>query len=258
MIIDTDPMPVEVDLTGIYFKFKEKYRNVFITQLGQQSFVYRALGRAEYRKILENEDFNDFEKEELICDVCLLWPEIFDWDSCDAGIPSELMANILKNSYLDNSTSRKAILDHYRSEMFDLDNQITCIINEAFPQFDIETIDEWDVEKTTKYLSRAEWKLHNFRGLEFIEPQGEFLNEEEQQQEIQTEELVHEQPRKEVDSKPTIRGGSRKNKLTPEKLAELKAKMPEIDWDNDLGTMGEDGLAQDTVDIVAPALRPGF
>lgn len=273
MIIDTEPeknYTPQVDLTELYLKFKEQYRNLFMLQIGETAFFYRALGRKEYHDLSSSEDFNDFDKEELLCETCVVWPENYDWENCDAGIPTELAKAILKNSYLDSQESRKAVLSYYRSEMYNMDNQITCIINEAFPQYDIETIEKWDVEKTMKYLSRAEWKLTNMHGLQFKDPEGAFDEAPKQQADAQQvsqgqEASYQVQQEDEYDvpsaDQRTIRGGTKANKLTPDKMKELqrmKELCPEIDWDNDLGNQGIEGLAQDTVDTTAPALRPGW
>ena len=248
------------DATEIFIQLQDEHRNVFMHQIDNQIFFYRALGRSEYKKILSDDRFDNMAKEELICQVCTLWPEDYDFEECDAGIPTVLSRAILKNSFLDSIESKKAILDYYRQEMWDLDNQITCIINEAFPQFDIEEIENWDIEKTTKYLSRAEWKLHNLRGLQFYDTnlQESYYEAQdqghEQTKEVKTEEIggpTQKQPEK------NMRGGA-KEKLTSEKLRELKAKFPEIDWEGDtVLNEGIEGMA-DYVDTTSPALRPGF
>lgn len=238
------------DISEMYDKFQDSHRNVFMEKFSDQLFFYRSLGRSEYHTILKDDRFTDLEKEELICETCTVWPEEFDFEDCDAGIPTELARAILKNSFLESSKSRKIVLNHYRSEMYELDNQITCIINEAFPQYDIEEIEEWDMEKTAKYLSRAEWKLHNLRGLEFYEPE---IQDEEYSQEVE------EAPKKQAAEKKekNHRGGD-KEKMTPEKLRELQEKFPEIDWSADvIANEGIDGM-RDSVDTVSPALRPGF
>ena len=272
MRISTPQEQQMVDITELFLGHKEKHRNVFIFQADNQVFIYRTLGRSEYRKILTDDRFADTEKEDLICQVCTLYPEEYDFENCDAGIPSALTQQIIKNSYLDGDKARRSVLDHYRGEMWDLDNQITCIINEAFPQFDIEEIESWDVEKTTKYLSRAEWKLHNLRGIPFVEPQGDFYGDQQEQEgemqhgnsTVKTEELGGQQetsrkePGKQKQEKSTIRGGNKAEKLTPEKLRQLKQQFPDIDWEGDLGNQGIQGLEQDSVDVTSPALRPGF
>lgn len=262
-IQDDAPMHVD-DLFELIMEFKKQYRNVFVYQVDSQVYIYRALGRKEYKDILSDKRFNDFEKEEIICDTCLLYPstDTIDWDAVDAGIPTELMKQIRKNSYLDNRKSRKGIPDYYRAEMYDLDNQITCIINEAFPQFDIEDIEEWDVEKTMKYLTRAEWKLTNLHGLQFKDAEGDFYGEEDLSVADETiypvtQEITPQTPRQE---QTNLRGGDKRNKLTPDKMREREEflrKFPMFAGHDD-GMDGIKGLEQSGVDTTSPALRPGF
>lgn len=238
--------PEKVDYTKLYIDFCEKYRNVFMVEINKQMYIYRSLGRSEYREILEDRRFDDITKEEIICTQCLLYPnpETYSWDDKEAGIPTELMKAILTDSYLDDTSRRRSLHDFYRAEMYDLDNQITCIINEAFPNIDIEEIEAWDVDKTTKYLSRAEWKLHNMRGLQFKEPEGEFAGEKKSE---------------EIDPGRTLRGGDKANKLSPDKIREREEflrRHPEFAEGlvDDVQNMDK----QETVDLVAPALRPGW
>jgi hypothetical protein len=239
--------PVSRDLTEIFLSLQEDNRNVFVYQADTEVFFYRPLGRSEYKKIAKDERFTDFDREELFCQVCTLYPENYDFEDCDAGIPTELAKQIMKNSLLDSADRRSNVTEFFRQEMYDLDNQITCIINEAFPQFDIEDIDSWDVEKTAKYLSRAEWKLHNLRGLAFVKPQGEFDGQPQPQEQLAATPPEEEQ---------TIRGG-KKQAFTPEKLAEMKEKFPDIPWDKDtILTTG--GIAYEHYDTLPPALRPGM
>lgn len=240
--------PEKIDYTKLYIDFCEKYHNVFMIEINKQIYIYRSLGRSEYREILEDRRFDDITKEEIICTQCLLYPnpETYSWDDKEAGIPTELMKAILTDSYLDDTSRRRSLHDFYRAEMYDLDNQITCIINEAFPNIDIEEIESWDVDKTTKYLSRAEWKLHNMRGLQFKEPEGEFAGE-------------HKTEPQKSNSEKTIRGGEKTNKLSPEKIREREEflrRHPEFAEGtiDDVHNMDK----QETVDIVAPALRPGW
>ena len=272
-VSDDRPMHVD-DIYELIMEFKKHYRNVFVYQVDEQVFIYRTLSRKEYKDILNDDRFNDFEKEEIICDTCLLYPDpnTFDWNDVDAGIPTELMKQIRKNSYLDGKNSRKNILQYYRSEMFDIDNQIICVINEAFPQYDIEEIEDWDVDKMTKYLTRAEWKLTNLRGLEFREPKGEIFDDDDREASVEMErdqgfedevpEVVT--PKTEEinphNDEKTIRGGSRKNKLTPEKMREREEFLRKFPmFANDDGERGIDGLAQQSVDVSVPAaLQPGM
>ena len=248
----------DTDLTELFLQLKEKHRNVFIHQLGNTVFFYRSIGRKEYRTIIDDQIMNDLQKENVICELCTLYPTGLDFNNVDAGIPSKLAELIIKNSFLDSIEARQNLLGYYRAQMYDLDNQISCLINEAFPQFDIEDIEEWDVDKTTKYLSRAEWKLHNLRGLQFAETEG-YFGEQASTQSQKTQQQTREQTVNNAETDSTsIRGkDKRTSKLTPEKLREMEEfakKFPEMNvFEDSVLNEGMDGMRGEGT--VAPALK---
>ena len=259
--------PEPIDITSLFLRFSDEYRNVFILQLENNVMIYRSIGRKAYKDILLNKELTDLQKEEVICRECLLYPnpDTFDWENCDAGIPTQLRKAILKNSYLESIEDRELLKKYYRSEMYDLDNQITCMINEAFPNIDIEEIENWDVEKTMKYFTRAEWKLHNLRGISFIDP------EEEQK----IDKIAH--GKKVTTSDKAHNGRSKKEKLTPENIGaesgkkvkalkkdksgmtyeEFIAKFPEFANDSVMSE-GMNAFKNKEVSDLPPALRVGL
>ena len=283
--IEKYAVPEPVNILELYYEYREKYPHVFVFRVCDYDFIFRALGRKEWREILDNDQFSDFAKEEIICETCTLYPENFDFSSCEAGVPTELMKLIVKYSYLDSGAARRTILNHYRNEMFDLDNQITCVIAEAFPNFSLEEIEEWDVESAMKYFSRAEWMLHNLRNIPYAGADPTKLSPDdaltaEQQEMLYRQQMednnygdtidrrVESEPKPqpkeqekaekpEEGSKRTIRSGSRKEKLTPEKIRELSQKFPGIDWAHDLGEKGIEGLAQQNANVSAALRVPG-
>ena len=103
-----------VDITKLFIEFSQKYRNVFVTEIDGQTFIYRALGRAEFREILSDTRFNDYQKEELMCSQCMLYPDPdeYDWDDKEAGLPSQLKQEILKDSFLDDLARRRSLHDY--------------------------------------------------------------------------------------------------------------------------------------------------
>ena len=259
--------PEPIDITSLFLRFSDEYRNVFILQLENNVMIYRSIGRKAYKDILLNKELTDLQKEEVICRECLLYPnpDTFDWENCDAGVPTQLRKAILKNSYLESIEDRELLKKYYRSEMYDLDNQITCMINEAFPNIDIEEIENWDVEKTIKYFTRAEWKLHNLRGISFIDP------EEEQK----IDKIAH--GKKVTTSDKAHNGRSKKEKLTPENIGaesgkkvkalkkdksgmtyeEFIAKFPEFANDSVMSE-GMNAFKNKEVSDLPPALRVGL
>jgi len=250
----------QVDISALYTKFREKYKNVYIYQFENIVFIYRAIGRKEYTQLILQENLSEPEKEELLCRTCCLYPENFDFENCDeAGIPTSLTQEIVKNSYLSKE-NREKVLQYHRSEMYDLDNQINCIILAAFPNYSLEEIENWDVVTACKYYSRAEWILHNIKGVPLREKDPgsdySYIKEHSITEEVDPEEniLKSTAPKNNIahNGKPKA-----KPKLTPEKLRELKAKYPEIDWENDDGLKGVEGLRNQPIfDKTPPALRP--
>lgn len=241
----------EADLSALLIELNEQYRNVFMANIDGNLFIYRSLGRSEYKEIMQNTEIDDFTKEDVICDVCTLFPQNFDFANCAAGIPGQLTEQIIKNSLLDSMATRKNILIYYRQEMYSLDEQISCLIHEAFPRFDIEEIEAWDVERTTKYLSRAEWILQNLRGVPFTDYLDLFEDPDENADMMPPDESEAPVAQQEA---PQPKNGRRK--LTPEQereLAELKRKIPEIDWDNDSIMTGQ--IMKEGVNTISPALR---
>ena len=238
-----------IDVIQKLRELEEQYRSIYWTHIEGDLYIYKPIGRKDYREILGSEMSIEDKKDELI-KKCILFPEDFDVDDMVAGMIDVLFEKIIDISYLDSEESRAGVIEYYRQEMYNLDNQITCIINEAFPQFDIEDIENWDVEKTAKYLSRAEWKLQNFRGFQFNE---EYFDYGQASSQVEQEEVQEQQVDTNEDAnKPT------KEKLTPEKLRQLKAQFPEIDWENDAIMRGGVDAMADSVDTMAPALRPGW
>lgn len=239
----------DVDVLELLEELKANNHSVYWCHISNQIYIYKPLGRRDHKDIIENEELNTMEKEDEVIRKCLLYPyeKDFDLDNTEAGIIDKLLKTIIENSFLKSIEVRTQVMEYFRSEMFDLQEQITCIINEAFPQFDIEEIENWGIERTAKYLSRAEWKLQNFRGAVF---NHDVIEDMQQKQDDQSN-------IKSDDVKNTTSNDSKKERMTPEKLAEMKRRFPEINWDADvIANEGINGM-KDNVDSTSVALRVG-
>lgn len=236
-----------IEFANLIHELEQKYRNVFWTIFENEVYIYKAIGRRDFKNIVSNENLSIEDKKDEIIKACIVYPEDFDIDDCIAGLINVLYSKIIEISYLDSDESRAGVIEYYRQDMYMLDNQITCLINEAFPNFDIEEIENWDLERTAKYLSRAEYKLQNFRGFEFNEAYFQGTSNE----------VPQEEEEQHVEEK-NVEENTKKQKLTPERLRQLQAQFPEIDWANDAVAKGGIDAMGDSVDTVAPALRPGM
>jgi len=252
----------QADITRILLHLRQDHKTLYTYQFGDDVFIYRPIGRKEYKDLYLNNRIDDVTKEEVLCQICVLYPPDYDFEDCEeAGLPTTLASEIIKNSYLAPER-RERVLNYFRQDMYDLDNQMTCVILEAFPSLDMETVENWDIETTCKYYARAEWTLHNLHGLQIQErdPNASFYGMP-QDMKPQTEELEPDTIRSKASQSDVSHDGKPKQKkgnttLTPEKLRELKAKYPNIDWEHDDGMAGVEGmLSQPTEDTTSPALR---
>lgn len=75
--------------------------DIYITEILNQTFIFRTLNRYEYKQIVAIQNIDSLQREEIICDTVVIWPKSFDWDSMavgKAGIPSSLAEIIMAKS----------------------------------------------------------------------------------------------------------------------------------------------------------------
>lgn len=260
-----------IDFNALLAEYSEKYDIVHHVKIHDENYIFRILGRKEFKRILSSQDLDEMDKEDEICKTCVLWPEDFDIDEINAGTPPILCKYILENSFLDDITSTLRLLEYYADEMEELENQMVCIISEAFPNYTLEEIESWNNLMFCKMFSRAEWKFNNLRNSELksatdvirkvVDLKEEGLSQEEIEEAMLEETEVIKETNKEEDNSVTFNSSpdkevSRKGKqkLTPEKLAELQAKFPEIDWTADAS---KEKVETNTHTHLPVAQRPG-
>ena len=244
MKLETNKNKQHVNITELYLKITSENpeTHVFMDQFGDSGiFIYRSLGRKEYRTIVSSEAISDCDKEEVICETCTLYPENYDFSDCEeAGLPTALAKRILEQSLLTDAMSLTNLIYHYRNEMnTDYNRQVSCVIHEAFPEFKLDGddgIENWDVMKTAEYMARAEFILHSLRGVPLattsIDSDTDNNNEDNEQEEVRTR--TNKDGSQTRVTKKTINS---KRSMTREKLQKLKEIAPNIDWERDLGRL---------------------
>lgn len=244
-----------VDLTDLYLSFDEKYDHVFMEELGESGvFIFRSLGRKEYREIVESTNITDCEKEEIICETCVLFPDKIDFSDCEeAGLPTVLSKLILERSMLASPDALQKMIHHFRSSLqTDLNSQISCVIHEAFPEYEISDIDAWDIVKTAEYMSRSEFILHSLRGVPMAP-----VDTAEQGSAPYDDGQPYVDPERSIEENFTpVNAPAKKTILTPQKMAELQRLAPNVDWSKDLGVRGPDSLLHNDVDTRRPTEIP--
>lgn len=255
----------EKQIFDVYLELLKTYNKVFIYKTDEQYFIYKPIGRKDFIKIFSNKELSQCDKEEVVCETCVLYPENYSFENCEnAGTPTLLCRAILKASYCEDETQPIALMSIFREEMCNTQNQINCIIHEAFPNLDFEDIENFDMETALRYLSRAEWILVNLKKCEInydpFSAAAEAIQKEQEEtkktekskvpiteipspQQMPQDNHLQNEDENEDDYIDFIPGETvqeryerlrtkkiKKEVLTPEKLAKLQRIAPEINW----------------------------
>jgi hypothetical protein len=257
---DNNAAPFE-DIKNLYLQFVEKYNKVFIDQFGDAGvFIYKTLGRKDFRTVIENKDLTFCDKEEIICNMCTLYPQNYDFANCEmGGLPTLLSNRIIELSLLGDVKKQVNAIHYFRDKISnDLDEQINLVIHEAFPEFTIDEIANFDAEKAAEYMTRAEYILHNLRGVPLSPTGVDYQDLNEQNNQMSMEERfkpVTNQigPQEEVSQKTKIGKDSREKSIE-----ELEREFPNIDWRHDSVTQrGMDAFKNiDVADAALASLDP--
>lgn len=83
--------------------WKKQYElyDIFVVEVLEEMFVCRTLNRYEYKQLIVMEDTDALQREEIICNTTVLFPEDLHWGelaSMKAGIPSTLSEIVMEKS----------------------------------------------------------------------------------------------------------------------------------------------------------------
>lgn len=156
-------------------KWREEYHAIYVSEVNDIEFIWRGLSRAEYKKAMEWYP-DDYDRAEFVCRLCILEPQVDDWSiEIPAGIPETITQHILTESgFSDGSNKIKQLRLQYDAEMDRFENQVSCIIREVYSEFTLDEIENWPIEKTMWYFSRAKWVLGTLRGVILEEEESPF------------------------------------------------------------------------------------
>ena len=256
-ITNSKQKQAELDFDNLVKDLIAQYGTIFFANIDNNFFIYKPVSRIDYKAIVKNNELTNIEKEDEVCAMTILWPEDIDWDDIEAGIPSKLYEEILKNSFLDSPESIAHLIDIYREELETLDTQMSCIISEAFPNYDIEEIENWDMIKFCKIFSRAEWKLKNLRNLDSMKDVTEYLRNIDVDGNNEYEEDTVQQVNTQPQPQQPIQNNSNKVKVGNREMTEdeyrqyleFQKMYPEIAWDADAMFTGYESQSVSTVPV---------
>ena len=134
---------------------------------------------------------------------------------------------------------------------------MSCIISEAFPAYDMDEIESWDMIKFCRMFSKAEWKLKNMRSLEMNEDVVGFLKQAmgvEPEESNNTTKSAPQQSQNNNSNNGKIKVGNREmTKEEYQQYLDFQRANPQIDWGADAMFTGYE---TQTVSTVPTPLRP--
>ena len=75
--------------------------DVYITEILNQTFIFRTINRFEYKQLITLQNIDALQREEVICQTVTLWPENYTWKEMAttlAGVPSTYAEIIMEKS----------------------------------------------------------------------------------------------------------------------------------------------------------------
>ena len=263
-------------LERIYDKLAEKYKNIFVYEIGEDVYLYKLLTKAEY-DLLTSQIDDELDLQDAIVETCVLYPEDLIADEMLPGEVYQLSAEIASQSCV-LPEDRLLMLEIFSAETSQLDNVMCSLILRAFPAYKWEDLENMTYPELYKIYCRAEWHIINvlqeplqFSALDTIKQSlygstsnsnsdyysnghDEENNEEEITQQQEEQEVGKYMGRKLSDVMSEINNsGSKRKPMTEEQRIELerfKQQFPDIRMDQDAmytGILSEKaGVARNT------------
>lgn len=231
-----------------------EHGNICFGEYNDEIYIYKLLSRKVYKNLIANPQLTQIEKEDEVCRECILWPRDFDPDECDAGLPTHLFEQIMTNSFLTGVDDMITLIEISRDEAEQLDSQMGCIINEAFPNYSMEEIESWDMIKFCQMFTKAEWKLKSLRNLSFDTDMLDFLKTlnveggSNAQETTQNEHTQNSERQSHQNTSNTIKVGNREMTMEEyRQYQEFQRQFPDINWEADAMYTGYETQTVSTV-----------
>jgi hypothetical protein len=148
-------LPAEIRTKAI--ELKKKWSNLYVITIGDNNYIFRLLTRGEFLSLSELSITDPIGMDDFVYDKCVVYTDSeIPVDEMNAGIVTSLSELIAELSGFTSPDSLLSILAEKREMMELADSQMIVMLLQAFPNLDIETINEFDIEKLTYHLAIAE------------------------------------------------------------------------------------------------------
>jgi len=147
-----------MDKERLVFFLKQRYPILFETTIKEDYFIFRPLTKYEFENLVLNPNVEEAIVSETICELCVVYPEDYDFENCKyAGIPEVLASEIIdKSGWSDEEFISKEVQrlqqKYEKNYMAMVENQILA----AFPpQVTPEEMNHWDIYTLLDYYVRS-------------------------------------------------------------------------------------------------------
>lgn len=93
--------PTRTEVASWKKQFEQDGHAVNLTDVGGDIFIWRTMSRTEYREIMTLQNIDPLQREEIICEITMLFPYEYNFSSManrKAGVPAILAEQIMHES----------------------------------------------------------------------------------------------------------------------------------------------------------------
>ncbi len=150
------------ELERAIFLLKQEHHTLFVYEVGGETFIFRPMSKAEFAQILGKSRVDEVMLSETVCELCVLWPEGYDFENCEpAGLTERLSDEIIEKSCFGDEERLSELVFHYRQEQERDNTQVENTILVAFPSITPQQLKHMTAYEIADYYSRAEWVVNN-------------------------------------------------------------------------------------------------
>lgn len=164
-------------------KFQYPDNELFYVGICEKDYVFRNISKREF---LEAQELavTDYDFNEIICEIAIVYPENMSFENCIAGIPDTIAPVVIKHSDFEgNSIIHRYVQQKAKINTFE--EQAMAMVKAAMPEFTYSVMEHWPLSKLIQEATRAEYILKEIKGVN-IEWK---INEDEAEEEKQEEEF---------------------------------------------------------------------
>lgn len=98
---DDQPIFPGGPLESQVLSWKKQFQTIYLMNIQDEYYIFRPLNRYEYKQLMAIPNLDPLQREEIMCETCVLWPVDYTYDvmsASKAGVPAILAEEIMEKS----------------------------------------------------------------------------------------------------------------------------------------------------------------